>query len=267
MAVTNTRMQAGGRSPLIVGHRGNSGPAPENTAAAFAQARAAGADLVETDVRLSADGELFLFHDSTGTRTTNIAQVYPDRAGHPITSFTAHELRALDAGSSFGGQYAGERIVFLSELPAAVGFALGINLEIKAPGESPGMEVALAAALKAPDWKRLMEQHPVVVSSFDPGSVDAFSQAAPHVPVWQLVEAVPDARLLALAANRVEGIVADHHFLTAESAADVRAAGLGLWTYTVNSEQETTAMLVLGVDAIITDYPGALAERLNKASG
>ena len=258
---------AGGRSPLMVGHRGNSGLAPENTAAAFAQARAAGADLVETDVRLSADGELFLFHDSTGARTTNVEQAYPDRSGDPITSFTAQELRALDAGSSFGSQYAGEGILFLSELPAAVGFALGINLEIKAPAESPGVEAALASALNAPAWQRLMEQHPVVVSSFDPAAVDAFSQAAPQVPVWQLVEAVPDIRSLAQGADRVMGIVADHRFLTAEGAAAVRAAGLGLWTYTVNAEEEMTRVLSLGVDAVITDYPGVLAERMNKEPG
>ena len=272
MAVTKTPMQTAGRPPtaarpLVVGHRGNSGLAPENTAAAFAQARAAGADMVETDVRLSADGELFLFHDSTGARTTNIAQVYPDRAGNPITSFTAQELRALDAGSSFGRRYAGEGILFLAELPAAVGFELGINVEIKAPAESPGVETALAAALDTPDWKRLMEQHPVVISSFDPASVDAFSRAAPHVPVWQLVETVPDAGHLALDADRVEGIVADHRFLSADGAAAVRAAGLGLWTYTVNTGQDTTAVLSLNVDAVITDYPGVLADRLGKTSG
>ncbi|WP_341394208.1 glycerophosphodiester phosphodiesterase [Arthrobacter sp. G119Y2] len=252
-----------GHGPLVVGHRGNSGLAPENTAAAFAQAVAAGADMVETDVRLSADGELFLFHDGTGGRTTNVAEVFPDRADAPITSFTAAELRRLDAGSWFGAQFAGEGILFLADLPAAVGFGLGINLEIKAPHESPGVEAALAAALTAPDWIRLLRHHPVAVSSFDPAAVRAFALESPGIPVWQLVETVPDAALLSEGAARgLQGIVADHHSLDASGAEAIRAAGLGLWVYTVNEAPEMSRMLDLGVDAIITDFPGALVDLL-----
>lgn len=255
-----------GRRPLVVGHRGNSGLAPENTAAAFAQAKTAGADMVETDVRLSADGELFLVHDGTGGRTTNIAEVFPERADAPITSFTAAELRRLDAGSWFGPQFAGEPILFLSELPAAVDFALGINLEIKAPRDSPGVEQALAAALNGPDWTRLRRHNLVAVSSFDPAAVRAFAAAAPAIPAWQLVETVPDAAILSDGAARgVQGIVADHHALTVSGADAVRAAGLGLWVYTVNAPAEMSRMLELGVDAVITDFPAVLVELLDGA--
>jgi glycerophosphoryl diester phosphodiesterase len=251
----------------VVGHRGNSGLAPENTAVALAQARAAGADMIETDVRLTADGELFLFHDGTGARTTNVAEVFPDRAEAPITSFTAAELRRLDAGAWFGGQFAGERILFLSELPAAVDFGLGINLEIKAPQDSPGVEEAIAEALKGPGWTRLLRHHPVAVSSFDPAAVRAFARAAPGIPVWQLVESVPDAALLSEGAARgVQGVVADHHSLHASGADAVRAAGLGLWVYTVNERAEMSRMLDLGVDAIITDYPAKLVDLLGSTA-
>lgn len=257
-----------GNRPLVVGHRGNSGLAPENTAVAFAQARAAGADMIETDVRLTVDGELFLFHDGTGARTTNVAEVFPDRADAPITSFTAAELRQLDAGAWFGEEFAGEKILFLAELPAAVDFELGINLEIKAPWSSPGVEEAIAAALAGPDWVRLLETNPLAVSSFDPGAVRALALAAPGTPVWQLVETVPDAALLAEGTGRgVQGIVADHHTLTTAGAAAVRAAGLGLWVYTANTVPEMSRMLGLGVDAIITDFPGVLMDLLDGAPG
>lgn len=257
-----------GNRTMVVGHRGNSGLAPENTAVAFAQARAAGADMIETDVRLTADGELFLFHDGTGARTTNVAEVFPDRAEAPITSFTAAELRRLDAGAWFGGQFAGERIMFLSELPAAVGFELGVNLEIKAPKDAPGVEAALAAALTGPDWMRLRRHHPVAVSSFDPAAVRTFSLAAPGIPSWQLVESVPDAALLSEGAARgVQGVVADHHSLHAAGADAVRAAGLGLWVYTVNDPAEMSRMIELGVDAIITDFPAVLVDLLASAEG
>lgn len=250
--------------PLVVGHRGSSGSAPENTAAAFGLARAARADMVETDVRLSADGELFLFHDDTAARTTNVAEVFPDRAGAPITSFTAAELRQLDAGGYFGPQFAGERIPFLSELPAAVDFALGVNLEIKAPQDSPGVEAALASALASPDWARLRERNPVAVSSFDADAVRTFAAAAPGLPVWQLVVMVPGTEVLAAAAAEgVQGVVADHRFLDDPGAAAVRAAGLGLWVYTVNAVPDITRVMELGVDAVITDYPGVLSDLLD----
>ena len=253
-----------GRRPLAVGHRGNSGLAPENTAAAFAQARAAGVDLVETDVRLSADGELFLFHDGTGGRTTNVAEVFPERADAPITSFTAAELRQLDAGSWFGEQFKGEPVLFLSELPAAVDFATGVNLEIKAPQDSPGVEAALAAALAGEAWARLRQDHQVAVSSFDPGAVTAFAAAAPGIPAWQLVIMVPDAAgLSAIAGRGVQGIVAEHRFLNDAGAAAVRAAGMGLWVYTANTVPDMSRVVGLGVDAVITDYPGVLKELLD----
>lgn len=218
--------------------------------------------MIETDVRLTADGELFLFHDGTGARTTNIAQVYPDRADDPITSFTAAELRRLDAGGYFGEEFKGEPIVFLNELPDAVGSGLGVNLELKAPADSPGVEQAVAAALAGPEWTRLREHHPVTVSSFDPAAVRTFAGISPQVPAWQLVEEVPDAELLAEGAGYAQGIVASHVSLTPAGAAAVRAAGLGLWVYTVNSPADMDAVLALEVDAVITDFPDTLIARL-----
>ena len=221
--------------------------------------------MIETDVRLSADGELFLFHDDTGARTTNVARVFPERANEPINSFTGAELRQLDAGGWFGEEFAGEPIVFLADLPAAVGFALGINLELKAPADSPGVERAVAAILESPDWVRLRQGFSVTVSSFDPAAVLNFARLAPQIPAWQLVDDIPDAALLAAGAGYLQGVVADHRCLTADGAAAVRAAGLGLWTYTVNGEPDTDAVLALGVDAVITDFPERLVSRLAEA--
>lgn len=213
--------------------------------------------MVETDVRLTADGELFLFHDETGFRTTNVSHVYPLRAGDPITSFTAGELRRLDAGSYAAAKYAGEPVLFLADLPAALGFDVGVNLEVKTPAGSPGVEEALASMLAEHEgWVRLRETRQVTVSSFDPAAVG--KAAGCGLPAWQLVSADPDARLLEGLDPRVQGIVADHLSLTDDGAAAVRAAGLGLWVYTVNAPADTAKVLTLGVDAVITDFPEAL---------
>jgi glycerophosphoryl diester phosphodiesterase len=81
--------------PLVFGHRGGSRLAPENTLAAFDRGVAEGVDGLEMDVRLAADGEVVVCHDATVDRTT-------DGAG-AISSMTARQLAALDAGSRFAG--------------------------------------------------------------------------------------------------------------------------------------------------------------------
>ena len=251
---------AGRAVPVVAGHRGNAGQAPENTALSFAQAVAAGADMIETDVQLSADGVPFLFHDGTGLRTTNVDEVFGHRAGDPITSFTAAELRQLDAGSYFGGQFAGARIPLLSELPGMVDFAADINLELKSPRDSPGVEQAVAQALAGQeDWVRLRRGRAVLVSSFDQAALRRFSAAAPEIPVWQLGPLPDDDGALAAGAEWLHGMVTDHRLLTAAAAARVRAAGLGLGVYTVNNHRRMAELLELGPDVVISDFPGVLA--------
>src|SRR5258705_46647 len=81
------------RSPLILGHRGASALAPENTLAAFSRAMSDGADGIEFDVRLSRDQVPVVIHDATLNRTAGIDQ--------PVSELTAAELRAVDVGSWF----------------------------------------------------------------------------------------------------------------------------------------------------------------------
>ncbi|MEG1444822.1 glycerophosphodiester phosphodiesterase family protein, partial [Glutamicibacter sp.] len=82
-----------GSDPLIIGHRGAAGVAPENTLAAIKAGSQSGAEFIEIDVQLSKDGVPFIFHDGTPSRTTNVAEVFPDRVNDPITSFTWEELQ------------------------------------------------------------------------------------------------------------------------------------------------------------------------------
>lgn len=77
----------------VIGHRGNRAHAPENTIESFAQAVAAGADAIEFDVRLSADGIPVVCHDPTVVRTTS--------GTGDVSKMTFAELRKLDAGARF----------------------------------------------------------------------------------------------------------------------------------------------------------------------
>ena len=87
--------------PSIIAHRGASRLAPENTIVAGELAVEHGAIGWEVDIRISVDGELFLMHDDTLTRTTNVEDIFLNRKNDRAETFTLSELRQLDAGSWF----------------------------------------------------------------------------------------------------------------------------------------------------------------------
>ncbi|XP_077468410.1 glycerophosphodiester phosphodiesterase domain-containing protein 5 isoform X2 [Stigmatopora argus] len=90
-----------GAAPMLFGHRGAPTLAPENTIMSFEKAVEAGGDGLETDVSISYDGVPFLMHDPTLRRTTNVADVFPERAHQLASAFTWAELRRLNAGQWF----------------------------------------------------------------------------------------------------------------------------------------------------------------------
>lgn len=242
--------------PEIVAHRGSAGTSPENTKASFRDARTSGAAAVEIDVQLSADGVPFLFHDGTGSRTTDVADVFPARAGDPIVDFTWEELRQLDAGSYFAQRYAGERIPHLNGAAATLaGTSAVVNIEIKSPENSPGIEEVLANELATdPGWQRLIQRDQVVVSSFDEGSLTAFHDLAPDIPVLQ-VGTIPDDATLERWAGFADGVVTNYRTLDPADIDRVRAHGLDLGVYTLNSVEAVAGAAELCVDQVITDFP------------
>ncbi len=112
-----------GGPPRLVGHRGACAVAPENTLASFAQAVADGADIVEMDVRLTADEQVVVMHDATVDRTT-------DGRGR-VSAMTLAELTRLDAGSWFDARFAGERVPALADVLAWARGRVGLLLELK----------------------------------------------------------------------------------------------------------------------------------------
>jgi glycerophosphoryl diester phosphodiesterase len=123
-----------------IAHRGASGYAPENTRAAFDLAVELRATAIETDVRVTTDGALVLFHDATVDRTSD--------ATGPVDDFSLAELRALDLGGWFGPAFRGERIVTLDELLAEYASRIPIVLEIKDPRATAAMvDLVLARGL------------------------------------------------------------------------------------------------------------------------
>ena len=95
-------------SPLIIGHRGASAVAPENTMAAFREAIAVGADGIEFDVRLARDGVPVVIHDSTLRRTGGLNK--------RVADLSAEEISKIDVGSWFAPRFANETVPSLRDL-------------------------------------------------------------------------------------------------------------------------------------------------------
>ncbi|MDA8371416.1 MAG: glycerophosphodiester phosphodiesterase family protein [Nocardiopsaceae bacterium] len=242
-----------------VAHRGASAYAPENTLAAVRLAGAQRADMFEIDVQQTKDNKLVLMHDTTLARTTNVEEVYPNRAPWRVSDFTLAEIKRLDAGSWFGTRYRDERVPTLDEvLKAMDGQGLGMLLEVKSPSLYPGIEKRIAAALKrAPSWLRPdPKKRRLVVQSFDWDSVRRFHQEMPQVPVGLIGKAkARDLPGLGAWADQINPTFSD---LTASYVNRVHAARMEVLTWTLDDAGDMRKAVQLGVDGIITNRPDVL---------
>jgi glycerophosphoryl diester phosphodiesterase len=242
--------------PWIIGHRGASAFAPENTMAAFERAFQAGADGIELDVTLSSEGVPVVIHDDTLMRTAG--------ADGWVWKRSVFELKSLDAGSWFGAGFASEKIPTLAEvLELARGRGV-VNVEIKSSRESARNAGPSPKAL-ARAVTRVIETHAdpesIVVSSFDPrvlrrvrklapalkrGFLRSSRQVRPWTPfaMWACPDYVhPDVALVDEAARWIGGY-----------------EKLLVWTVDGSFEQERLASA--GVKAIITNRPAEALARL-----
>jgi glycerophosphoryl diester phosphodiesterase len=245
----------------VVAHRGFSAAAPENTLAAFRAAIAAGADRVEMDVLLSADGVPVILHDAKLDRTT-------DGKG-PVSKMTLEELRKLDAGRRFAPAFAGERIPTLDEVLDLCRGKIAVNVEIKGeavrPDDSPppdGIEAKVVAAIL-----RCGMEGTAVVSSFEPRALARIRVLAPGLRTQSLYakklhEGMSPAEVCGAVGSRDINCSAKE--ITPEWVAAAHRAGLGINVYTVNKPEEMRRISSLGVDGIITDRPDALLEVLGR---
>ncbi len=247
--------------PIVCGHRGACGHAPENTRAAFRRAHELGATWIEFDVQLSADGVPIILHDDTLQRTTSLHQ--PLRP----TELTLAELKKLDTGSWFGPEFAGEQILTLDEVLAEFGPILGLNIEIKSkPGfeADNGLERKIAQAVRhynLPDS--------VLISSFDLFRLIALHQYDPNLRLGALYtgrsEDYPpgfDPIKLAQSFEAV-AIHPPHSVVNTELVARAQANGMVINTWTVNEIADMERLIKLGINMIISNYPDRLVALLN----
>jgi len=229
--------------PHIAAHRGGGSLAPENTLAAIDVGARYGHKMIEFDAKLAQDGQIFLLHDDTLDRTSNGWGVAGD--------LPWEKLEQLDAGNWYSAAFKGERLPLLAEVAERCKqHCLMANIEIKPTlgvEEETGREVALAARLL---WQG---QTDPLLSSFSVEALAAAHSAVPELPRGLLLDEWDDNWLELTRRLECVSIHLNHNVLTAERVNMLKAAGLRILVYTVNSPERARLLLNWGVDCICTD--------------
>jgi len=243
-------------TPLIIAHRGESRDAPENTLAAVRLAWERGARAVEIDVRLTADREVVVVHDADLRRI--------GRSRLTVAGSSAAALRAIDVGAWKHRRWSGERVPTLGEVLATVPRGARIFVEIKTgPEIVPALVRVMAASRLAP--------RQVLFMSFDRATIAAVARALPDHEACLLLTARQlfggDGVAGAIAAAGALGCtsldVQRHRRLNRAVVEAVHAAGLRLYTWTVNRLSTARRLAAAGIDGITTDRCAWMREHLD----
>ena len=230
------------RHPILVGHRGMKGSAPENTLAAFRAAAQAGIDGVEFDVQRTKDGILIVYHDENIKRMT-------DSEGQ-IEDLTWDEIKDLDVGSSFSPDFRGEHIPTLRQ---ALDFLrqtdLLLFIELKEPWRYPGIEAALVALIREYDLVPRVQ-----VRSFYHDSLYEVYRLAPEISLSGLwLDHVPeDAEVTFKTVNVF------YPLLSPEKIAHIHERGQQVTAWVVDDLDAARDLIAAGINGITSDHPEKL---------
>jgi glycerophosphoryl diester phosphodiesterase len=250
---------------LNIGHRGASAYAPEHTFAAYDLALEQGADYIEIDLQMTADGVLVAMHDKTLNRTADAPEGVPENYCRGLVSKkTLEQIKMCDAGSWFSPEYAGEQIPTLEEIFLRYGTSVNYYIETKNPDAAPGMEEELV---------RLLEENDLIPDSTEPANWQVLIQSFSAESLMKIHELEPTLPLVQLYwAGTSKTIQRDLDAVSAYAvgigpykkdvdAALVEAAHehcLAVHPYTVNTVEEMEELIELGVDGMFTNNPDLL---------
>ena len=253
----------------VIAHGGARSLAPENTIAAARKAHAVGADFWETDVAVTADGQVVLMHDDAMMRTTDVADRFPGRVPAPFSTYTLAEVRTLDAGSWFEradpfGQvatgavtaaelasYVGERVPTLREAFAlTLDLDWRLNLELKAQPKPHHTWDVVGSVLDVVDEVGIGPDH-LVFSSARHEWLKELAARRPEFEVQAVLGLFPQDPIdfsdpfFTVFNPRITRV-------TVEELRQVLARGLRVNPYTPNDPEAIAELVAIGV---ITDFP------------
>ena len=233
--------------PLIVGHRGAADIAPENTLKAFRRALVDGADMLECDVHLSADGHDVIIHDATIDRTA--------QDGSPLRTGSVAELTRAQLNQVLVGD--GEHIPTLGEVLEAAqrgdGTRAPVLVEIKAV---PAAELAVTILSRYFDpevWQE--EAPPARIISFHAEALRIARATAPRIPRGFLTRELDDQALEDAAGAEAHTLSVRMSELREGDAQRIRERGMVPNTWAVRTEREIRAAVDLGVPWMGSDDP------------
>jgi len=257
-----------GPRPRVFGHRGAAGLAPENTLPSFERAVRDGAGILELDVHATRDGVVVVIHDSTLERTTDGVEEVRRLGFAELRRYDAGFRFAAEGGHPFRGR--GIRVPSLEEIVEAFP-EVALNIEIKQ--DEPAIEVAVVD---------LLERHSaldrVLLAAEDDRIMRRIRRCAPDLPTsaaygeardffercfadrWS--DYVPVARAL-----QIPPQAADIDLVVAPAIDAAHRFGLEMHVWTVNEEPEMARLLELGVDGVMSDFPGRLAQVVRRLGG
>lgn len=234
------------RTPVIIGHRGASLHAPENTLAAFKLAIDQAAVAIEFDVKLTSDRQVVVIHDPGVARTT-------DGQGL-VSKLSLEEIKDLDAGTWFSSDFKGERIPTLEEVFDVVGRKVLMNIELTnytTPSDSLVEKVIDLI-------KRKGLEDRIYFSSFLATNLIKARKLLPGCGIGYLAYAGPARMLQMIFQSPPRSIDSVNPYRGSVSQRMVdHEHGLGrrILVYTVNDADEMRKLFKIGVDGIFTDDP------------
>ncbi len=228
--------------PMVIGHRGACGSAPENTLVSFEKAIDCGVPMVEFDVRVCKSGELVVIHDETVDRTTN--------GTGRVAELTLDQLKQLDAGE-------GQKIVSLSELLDFIDRRVWMDIELKGPDTAEPTVQVVQKYVHHKGW----QYDDFIITSKDHHELCKAKKLCPDVPIGAILDSMlidcgDYLKKIPLSAIIIEKEMVREWFMRQLLEAD-----LPIWVYTINDPDEMQELYSKNIAAIFSDYPDKILKR------
>ncbi|WP_311944095.1 glycerophosphodiester phosphodiesterase family protein [Halomonas piscis] len=235
--------------PPVIGHRGYSRRAPENTLAAVRAAHRAGIGWVELDVQLLGDGTPVIWHDRDVSRCSN--------GRSRLARLDQESAARLDAGAWFGEAFRGEPIATLTDMLALLAsLGMGLNLELKV---NRGRDPLALARQAVPKALAALPPERLLVSSFSQPALAVARDIAPPeaLALGRLYKRLPAAWASHCAAVEAFSVHLDWRYATRSQLGAIRRAGYAVLCYTANDPAAFAPFWQWGVRSVISDEPAA----------